>query len=129
MNSPPRPRTVRGWVTRMLVVATIFSVYVVVQSLVTDGRSLRAHGISLPGIIAFYYLGGLFVGVAVGLINPYLKTRAAGALAGFFIALPIATACYLFLLPIQMNLRQLIAADLGVALTLGVAYGFIAWDP
>lgn len=68
--------------------ATVFSAYVVVTA-AFGGRAHAELGLSVPSIIAFYYMGGVVSGLVYGAVAPVATWWLGRAFVGFVIVLPI----------------------------------------
>lgn len=103
------------------------SAWVIIGYLITGGESLARRGLSLPGVIGWYFGSALVIGVLAGFLQPWADTRAKGALVGFAISIPITLTYYFAMSRTQLSGGQLIVAVALIGTVLGAPIGAMYW--
>jgi hypothetical protein len=75
--------------------ATLYSLAAVGIFVLHAPGPFHANGVSLPAVLALYWVGGLAGGLIYGLLLPLGRTLAGAMVLGFLVALPVAAAASL----------------------------------
>jgi hypothetical protein len=75
-----------------VIMATLYSAFVVVVYAVNGSRPFVEHGVTLPGVIAAYYAGGVFAGALLGTLWPRVRSRLEAMLVGILGAFVVVMA-------------------------------------
>ena len=104
-----------------------YSLYVVVLVAVRGVEVLEEHDVSLVGVIALYFTGGILGGAIAGALLPYGQRPVGAMVVGFFAAIPVLVMAGMLMLPSDEWLTTLPPVALGVAALLGPLSGLGLW--
>jgi hypothetical protein len=82
-------RNARDGVGVGVFVATLYTAFVVLVYALNGSRPFAELGVSLRGVIATYYAGGLLGGAVLGALWPRARSRVEGTLIGILVALVV----------------------------------------
>jgi hypothetical protein len=91
---------IRTGVIAGLVIASFYSLYVLLLYAIRGAAPFESSGVTLGGVIAAYYGGGLTAGAIVGILWPLLRWRLGATIVGIvaafsvFLGIGLATEGY-----------------------------------
>jgi hypothetical protein len=112
-----------------LVAAVLYSAYVTLAYLITDGALLDSRGLTLPAVLLTYLAGGVVGGLTYGVLSPLERWRVGAAVVGAFVLLPVFLGAAVVLPNLDLGSHiTWIAVGLAAVLVGGIG-GFLAWEP
>lgn len=126
VSSEPIPSRLRWGVRNGAGIALIYVLFATLQ-FVFNANVRSAHGDALVAIATVYLIGGCLGGAIVGLLLPFIRSRAACGMVGFLVILPMAILLhYIWLTNSDWSPDRIAAVLLGslfIGVPLGVSVG------
>jgi len=130
-RTPSLTQNVSWGVRGALPFAVVFSCGCVVLAMFQRSITIQlgaSDSVNALAVIAFYFVGAVLVGTAVGLARPLFRWRIGAAAVGAFVAIPIELAIILLVRGwSRLTLFDLATAGI-FALIMGVPAGLILWE-
>ncbi len=120
----------RTWVGVLLglAAAIIYSAWVAVVRMLAGPAPLQRLGVTLPTIIAVYFIAFPVCGIVAMLLKPLLWRSAVGAVVlGGVAAIPLY-AGFALTFPRTLPLKELLTIGVAIAMVVGGIVGFNTWN-
>lgn len=109
-----------------LVLASIYSAYVIVVFVASDGAVFERRGLSLGSTLLTYLAGGIVGGILYGVLAPLARWRFGAFMVGYIVAIPVCLGAAVALPDVDFGSRVTWFA-LAIAPLAGGIVGYQQW--
>jgi len=109
--------------------ACVFSAWVTVASLATNGDSLESKGLTLPGVVLIYFGGAVMGGIVYAASGPLFRWRLGAGLGGSLVMAPFFTAVMIALPEYALDSRLTWATIAVSSVLMGGVGAMVHWEP
>lgn len=108
--------------------AVVFTIWVALGRLATNGQNLARIGLSFWEVVSLYFGSAIFIGLSADtVLRPLTETRFRSAILGFLVTIPIVLIFMFTVSPYRVHGIWIVYCVVGLGLLSGVPAGAILW--